>query len=204
MPRSARRHLGRVVVHAARRDPARRDGVDAHRRPLERRRLGEVEHAGARRARVAHARHAAPHVGDDVHDRAAVRLRPPGLRRLPSASTASTHSRANRKPPVRLLRTTASQPLALIASSGAGNWPPALLTSASMRPWSREHGRDRRLHLRLFADVADVDRAGAAGVLDLALHRGELVGLAADDRHAPRRAPPARARCSGRSPSRRR
>src|SRR5204863_81555 len=36
-----------------------------------------------------------------------------------------THSRANRKPPVRLLRTTVSQPLALIADNGAWNWPPA-------------------------------------------------------------------------------
>jgi hypothetical protein len=48
---------------------------------------------------------------------------------------------------------------------------------------AREHGRNRRLHLRLFADVALMGRAGAAGVLDLALDRGELVGLAADDGH---------------------
>ena len=72
-PRKVLGHLGRVAVEAARGDPARRDRVDAHRRPLERRRLGEVEHAGARRARVAHARHAVPHVGDDVDDRAAAR-----------------------------------------------------------------------------------------------------------------------------------
>jgi hypothetical protein len=42
------------------------------------------------------------------------------------------HSRATRKPPVRLVLTTASQPLALMASSGVMNCPPALLTSASM------------------------------------------------------------------------
>ena len=74
-----------------------------------------------------------------------------------------THSRAIRKPPVRLLRTTASQPLALIAASGAGNWPPALLTSASMRPWRASTAATVDLHLRLLADVADVRRADAAG-----------------------------------------
>ena len=46
------------------------------------------------------------------------------------------HSRAIRKPPVRFVCTTASQPLAEMSLSGAGNWPPALLTSASMRPCS--------------------------------------------------------------------
>ena len=37
---------------------------------------------------------------------------------------------------MRFVRTTASQPFALIAASGAGNWPPALLTRPSMRPWA--------------------------------------------------------------------
>jgi hypothetical protein len=46
------------------------------------------------------------------------------------------HSRATRKPPVRLVLTTASQPLALMASSGVMNWPPALLTRPSMCPCS--------------------------------------------------------------------
>src|SRR6218665_576728 len=44
------------------------------------------------------------------------------------------HSRAIRKPPVRLLRSTASQPLRLMARKGAGNCPPALLNRPSMRP----------------------------------------------------------------------
>ena len=173
-------HLGRIVVEAARGDPARRDRVDAHRRPFERRGLGEVEHAGARRARVAHAGHAVPHVGDDVDDGAAARLP------LPSSSSIHwvMHSRAIRKPPVRLLRTTASQPLALIVASGAGNWPPALLTRASMRPCAREHRGDGGLHRGLVADVAGVRRADAAGGLDLAAHRLELLELAADDRDA--------------------
>ena len=39
------------------------------------------------------------------------------------------------KPPVRLLRTTTSKPLALIAAAAAGNWPPALLNSPWMRPF---------------------------------------------------------------------
>ena len=34
----------------------------------------------------------------------------------------------------RLSRRTASQPLGVMSSAGATNWPPALLTSASMRP----------------------------------------------------------------------
>ena len=45
-------------------------------------------------------------------------------------------SRAIKKPPVRLVRTTVSQPFWLMASSGAGNWPPALLTSAWTAPRS--------------------------------------------------------------------
>src|SRR6185312_8542552 len=32
--------------------------------------LGEIKHPGARGARVAHRRHALPHVGDDLDDRA--------------------------------------------------------------------------------------------------------------------------------------
>ena len=92
-----------------------------------------------------------------------------------------THSRANRKPPVRLLRTTVSQPLALIADSGAVELAAGVVDERVDAAVTREHGRDRRLHLRLLADVADVGRADAAGVLDLALHRRELVGLAADD-----------------------
>ena len=36
-------------------------------------------------------------------------------------------SRAMRKPPVRLLRTTVSKPLPLIMFKGEGNCPPALL-----------------------------------------------------------------------------
>ncbi len=39
-----------------------------------------------------------------------------------------------RKPPVRLVRTTASQPFSEMSRSGAGNWPPALFTRPSMRP----------------------------------------------------------------------
>ena len=44
------------------------------------------------------------------------------------------HSRAIRKPPVRLVSITACQPLALIFSAGAMYWPPALFTSPSIAP----------------------------------------------------------------------
>jgi hypothetical protein len=62
------------VVEAAAGDPAGGDGVDAHAAggPLDGGGLGEVDHAGAGGPGVAHAGHAAPHVGDDVDDRAAV------------------------------------------------------------------------------------------------------------------------------------
>ena len=64
--------LGGIGVEAGRGDPARRHGVDAHAggAPFGRRRRGEVDHARPRGAAVAHARHAVPHVGDDVDDRA--------------------------------------------------------------------------------------------------------------------------------------
>ncbi|MND67817.1 hypothetical protein D3C80_592430 [compost metagenome] len=45
-------------------------------------------------------------------------------------------SRATRKPPTRLVRTTASKPFWLIEASGAGYWPPALLTRWWMTPRS--------------------------------------------------------------------
>ena len=43
-------------------------------------------------------------------------------------------SRIIRKPPVRLLATTASKPRLLMAIIGAGNWPPALLTRPCTTP----------------------------------------------------------------------
>ena len=44
-------------------------------------------------------------------------------------------SRLTMKPPVRLLRTTTSKPLALMLTAGEGNWPPALLNRPWMRPF---------------------------------------------------------------------
>ena len=98
-------------------------------------------------------------------------------------------SRLTMKPPVRLLRTTTSKPLALIAAAGEGNWPPALLNRPWMRPFFGDDRGDRFLDLRFLADVEGVRLAGAAGRLDLALHDGELLGLAAgdDDMRAERR-----------------
>ncbi len=43
-------------------------------------------------------------------------------------------SRVMKKVPFRLLRITASQPRGEMCIAGEGNWPPALLTSRSMRP----------------------------------------------------------------------
>src|SRR5690606_19942730 len=67
-------HRFGVGVHAAGGDPARRHGVDPHTgvAPLVGGGLGEVLHAGAGGAGVAHAGHAAPHVGEHVDDAAAV------------------------------------------------------------------------------------------------------------------------------------
>ena len=90
-------------------------------------------------------------------------------------------SRIIRKPPVRLLATTASKPRLLMAISGAGNWPPALLT----RPWTAPSLAIDVGHAGLDGlVVADVERApgAAAAVLaDLGGHALELVGAAAAD-----------------------
>src|SRR5215207_8014379 len=67
-----------------------------------------------------------------------------------------------------------------MASSGAWNWPPALLTRPSMRV---EDGRHRRRHLLLFADVARVGGGLAAVLGDLGGDRSKLLGLAADKGH---------------------
>jgi len=55
---------------------------------------------------------------------------------LPSCSIMCwlNTSRATRKPPVRLFRTTVSKPLPLIMFNGEGNWPPALLIRWSIFP----------------------------------------------------------------------
>ena len=90
-------------------------------------------------------------------------------------------SRLTMKPPVRLLRTTTSKPLALMLAAGEGNWPPALLNRPWMRPFFATIARDRFLDLRFLADVEGMRLAAAARRFDLGLHRGELVGLAAGD-----------------------
>ena len=61
----------------------------------------------------------------------------------------------------RFSRRTAAQPLGVISSAGATNWPPALLTSTSMRPNRSSASVDQRVrHLRL-ADVAGHGQAVA-------------------------------------------
>ncbi len=63
-----------IGVHAAGSDPARRHRVDPHPGvpPFIGGGLGEIVHSRARRTGVAHAGHAAPHVGEHVDDAAAV------------------------------------------------------------------------------------------------------------------------------------
>jgi hypothetical protein len=48
---------------------------------------------------------------------------------------------------------------------------------------AREHGRDRSTAPAALRGCRTRGSSSAAGVFDLALDRGELVGLAADDRH---------------------
>ena len=137
-------------------------------RPLHRRGLREAHHAGARRARVSHARHAAPHVGDDVDDRAAVLGHP--------------------------LRVALARAEEAAGQVGADDGLPALLGDAGQRrrelaarivhqpvdaAGACQRLRHHRLHLRLLADVAgDGVRRRRRG--DLAAHRLEALGLAPD------------------------
>ncbi len=104
-----------------------------------------------------------------------------------------THSRANRKPPVDALareQEAAGQVVAddRVPALGADRRQPRWELAAGVvderidPAVAGEHRGDRRLHLRLLADVAHVDRADAARGFDLALHRGQFVGVAADDR----------------------
>ena len=127
-------------------------------------------------------------------------IAPPRGAPLPSSSSIHcvTHSRAIRKPPVRLLRTTASQPLALIAASGDGNWPPALLTSASMRPCAASTAATvacTAASSRMSQTC--VEQTPPAASIS-ALHGLELVDLAADD--ARRAAPSAASSCAVQRP----
>jgi hypothetical protein len=85
-------------------------------------------------------------------------------------------SRIIRKPPVRLLATTASKPFLLMAISGAGNCPPALLT----RPCTavaRHDGGHAGLHGVFVADVEGQRVAAAAVLGDLGGHTVQLVGV---------------------------
>ena len=198
--RSVARHLRRVVVHAARGDPARRDGVDAH---------AGAHSSAAVSVKLSMPARAAPEwpmPGMPPHMSAMMlTMAPPRVARPSHRASTGEHSRAIRKPPVRLLRTTASQPLALIAASGAGNWPPALLTSA-VDAAVRAPARPATVACTAASSRMSQawTRARAAVGLDLACHG--VRACPACGRRSPRarRAPPARARCSGRCPSRRR
>ena len=99
-------------------------------------------------------------------------MAPPWRCASPSLSIhCVTHSRAIRKPPVRLLRTTASQPLAVIALQRRRELAAGVVDQRVDAAVAREHRGDGGLDLRFLADVAGMRRADAAGGLDLALHR---------------------------------
>ena len=173
-------------------DPARRDRVDAHRRPFERRRLGEVEHAGARRARVAHARHAVPHVGDDVDDRAAAAVFIHCVIALARHQEAAGEVVAHhRVPALGADRLRAARELA------AGVVDQAIDAAVVLRA-PRATVACTRLFL---ADVGgDVSSTLAAGSAISRFTASSFSSCAADESPRARRATPARARCSGRCP----
>ena len=164
-------HVGRIVIKAGRRDPAGCDRVDAHRRPFERCGLGEIHHAGARRAGVAHVRHAVPHVGDHVHDRAAVLLHPlhVGLARDEEATgEVGAHHGI---PALRrnLLQRRRELPARVVDEE----------IDAAEVGGDGAHGLGDAL---LLADVDRVAACAAAGVRDLARNRVKFLWSAADQR----------------------
>jgi hypothetical protein len=125
---------------------------------------------------VAHPRHPAPHVGDDVDDRPAGPTG--GVAQHPLVDALARDEKAagevvahDRVPAFRADRREPRRELA------AG-----VVDERVDAAEARQHGSDRRLHLRFFADVADVRRTDAAGTLDLVADGVELGGGAADDR----------------------
>ena len=63
--------------------------------------------------------------------------------------------------PVTLSSITVRKPLAEIDSAGARNWPPALLTSTSRRPWRSEQAVEEALDRLLLADVERLELEAA-------------------------------------------
>ena len=81
---------------------------------------------------------------------------------------------------MRLVRTTVSQPFCVMASSGAANCPPALLTRPSMRPCGLRMSPTVAYGL-LLANIAGVAGGPPAILGDLGLHAAKLLRLAPDE-----------------------
>ena len=131
-----------------------RDQADAEARPLDREDPRQVLDGGARGRRVRHARQ--PVVGRERHVDDLAAARPRGS--SPCVATAWVISHV----PSTLSRITVRKPFGVMSSAGVRNWPPALLTSRSMRPWRSSDAVDQRGHLVLLADVARRGLAAAA------------------------------------------
>ena len=84
---------------------------------------------------------------------------------------------------MRLVAITACQPLAEMLSSGAGNWPPALLT----RPWMRPRAARMAATVAFTASSSRMSQAARLAsppsLADLGRDRVELAALAADQHH---------------------
>ena len=96
-------------------------------------------------------------------------------------------------------RWTARQPLSVISSAGAVNWPPALLTSTSTWPKRSIAASTTRSGSLGLADVGGDGEAGGAARLDLGPRALERLLAPPGERRRTRRSGRARARWPGRS-----
>lgn len=164
--------FGRVGVEAAGCDAARRHRVHAHARrgPLAGRRFAEREHAAARRARVRVVGPTVPDVGDDVDDRAAVRLHPAQVGLAHHDETAG--------------QVVSHHSFEAFGRKGLHRRPvlPACVVHQAIdAAMLRQHGVDGSYDLGFIPDVADVRTAPAPVRLDFPSHGLELLRRAAPD-----------------------
>jgi hypothetical protein len=165
---------GRVVVHAAGGDVARRHRVHAHAAhgPFGGGRLGEAHHARARRAAVAHVGHGAPDVGHDVDDGAAVRLHALQVALARHQEAAREVGVDHRLP---ALGRDGVQRRDVLAARVVHEPVDAALRG--------DDGADGHAHRVFLADVEGLRAGPAAGGFDLGPDRVELLLLAPDQHH---------------------